>query len=246
MFHRRLTILVAAGALACVAGGGTASAATTPSALPGNAESLSDERSLTRWAHPQIRGTIFTRPTTAARRIGRLRMLTEDSFPEVYLVLARWTSPRGDHWIRIRIPGRPNGRKGWVRRDALSAFRRVTTLLEIDKRRREAILFRDGRVILRARVGIGAPGTPTPSGRFWIREKFRVIGAPVYGTHALGTSAYAPTLSDWPGGGVVGLHGTNQPGLIPGRPSHGCVRFRNETIAKIFRLVPRGTPLWIH
>ena len=26
------------------------------------------------------------------------------------------------------------------------------------------------------------------------------------------------SLSDWPGGGVIGIHGTNQPQLIPGRP----------------------------
>ena len=44
-----------------------------------------------------------------------------------------------------------------------------------------------------------------------------------YGPWAFGTSAYS-VLSDWPGGGVIGIHGTNQPHLIPGRPSHGCVR----------------------
>ena len=100
--------------------------------------------------------------------------------------------------------------------------------------------------ILHNNVGIGAPGTPTPSGRFWIREKFRVRGAPAYGPYAIGTSAYAPFLTDWPGGGVVGLHGTNAPGLIPGRPSHGCIRLPNAEIAKLYRLAPRGTPIWIH
>ena len=73
-----------------------------------------------------------------------------------------------------------------------------------------------------------------------MREKFRVTGAPVYGPFALGTSAYAPHLTDWPGGGVVGLHGTNEPGLIPGRPSHGCIRLRNEKITRLYRLAPAG------
>ena len=71
-------------------------------------------------------------------------------------------------------------------------------------------------------------------------------GNSIYGTHAIGTSAYAPSLSDWPGGGVVGLHGTNQPGLIPGRPSHGCIRLRNRDIQRLYRLASRGTPIRVH
>ena len=96
-----------------------------------------------------------------------------------------------------------------------------------------------------ARVGVGKASTPTPAGRFWIREKFHVQGVPLYGPRAIGTSAYAPTLSDWPGGGVVGLHGTDQPGLIPGRPSHGCIRLRNRDILRLYRLAPVGTPIEI-
>ena len=78
-----------------------------------------------------------------------------------------------------------------------------------------------------------------------MREKFTFKNAPVYGTRAIGTSAYAPTLSDWPGGGVVGIHGTNQPGLIPGRVSHGCVRGRNKAIKGLYRRIRIGTPIHI-
>jgi lipoprotein-anchoring transpeptidase ErfK/SrfK len=78
-----------------------------------------------------------------------------------------------------------------------------------------------------------------------VTEKFHVRSAPVYGTRAIGTSAYAPGLTDWPGGGVVGMHGTNEPGLVPGRPSHGCIRLRNAAINRLYRLVPKGTPIEI-
>jgi lipoprotein-anchoring transpeptidase ErfK/SrfK len=44
----------------------------------------------------------------------------------------------------------------------------------------------------------------------------------------------------------VGIHGTNQPGLIPGRPSHGCVRVPNRKILQLKQLMPVGTPVWIH
>jgi lipoprotein-anchoring transpeptidase ErfK/SrfK len=52
-------------------------------------------------------------------------------------------------------------------------------------------------------------------------------------------------LTDWPGGGFVGVHGTNEPQLIPGRISHGCVRLRNEDILRLARLLPVGTPVTI-
>jgi lipoprotein-anchoring transpeptidase ErfK/SrfK len=42
---------------------------------------------------------------------------------------------------------------------------------------------------------------------------------------------------------VVGLHGTNEPNLIPGRPSHGCIRLRNRDIVRLYRMAPTGTPV---
>jgi lipoprotein-anchoring transpeptidase ErfK/SrfK len=66
----------------------------------------------------------------------------------------------------------------------------------------------------------------------------------VYGPNIFFTTAYS-SLPDWPGGGIVGIHGTNQPGLVPGRPSHGCIRLRNSDIKRLARLMPVGTPLLI-
>jgi lipoprotein-anchoring transpeptidase ErfK/SrfK len=99
-------------------------------------------------------------------------------------------------------------------------------------------------VIWRSRVGMGAPGTPTPKGRFWIRERPRGSGGS-FGPWAFGTSAYSNVLTDWPGGGVIGIHGTDQPGLIPGRPSHGCVRVPNRKVSRLAKLMPIGTPVRI-
>ncbi len=80
---------------------------------------------------------------------------------------------------------------------------------------------------------MGKPSTPTPPGRFWVREKFPVNPpVPLYGPYAIGTSDYSTTETDWPGGGIIGIHGTDQPNLIPGDPSHGCVRLQNPEITK--------------
>jgi hypothetical protein len=206
---------------------------------------VSNERTRTRWAHATARAVARARPRNRARGVTRLRYDTEDGFPEVYVVLMRYTDKDGRVWLKVRLPMRPNGRKGWVPREALGRLHTVSTFLRIDKRRLRATLYRGGKRVWRAPVGVGASGTETPSGRFYVRERLKVRSrGSLYGPLAFGTSAYSK-LSDWPGGGVVGIHGTNQPRLIPGRPSHGCVRVRNPDIVRLGKLMPIGTPVRI-
>lgn len=212
----------------------------------------SDERGLTQWAHPvHDVAPILARPTPAGRQIGRTHRRTEDGFPEVYPVLRSRSGPGGATWLKVRIPKLRQGRTGWVRAAALGPLYRVQKRLVIDQSRQRATLYKRGRKIWDAAVGIGAAATPTPTGHFWIREKFKVREefkksrtGNIYGPRAFGTSAYS-VLSDWPGGGVIGIHGTNQPALIPGRPSHGCIRLRNAEVRKLYKLMPIGTPIRI-
>ena len=147
--------------------------------------------------------------------------------------------------MRVELPERPNGRTGWVPRSALGSLHAVRGYLLIDRARLRATLFREGRVVFSAPVGVGKPGTVTPAGQFYVTEKLRTVNAPAYGPYALGTSAYAPTLGEWPGGGVVGIHGTNEPQLVPGRPSHGCVRMHDADIARLWHMIETGTPIEI-
>jgi hypothetical protein len=221
----------------------SAAAAALPPANPPGMVRLSDERTTTKWAHTADLQPVFSRPSGKARRVARLRLLTEDGFAEVYLVLSSWKNSAGNTWLKIRVPKRPNGLTGWVRASALGQLHTVHTLLRVNKHTLRLTLYDNGRKRFSARIGVGKAGTPTPSGHFWIREKFRVGGNTLYGPRAIGTSAYAPYLTDWPGGGVVGLHGTNQPSLIPGRPSHGCIRLRNADILRLYKLAPKGTPI---
>lgn len=220
-------------------------AAAAPAASAATVK-LSDETTLSRWAHPTARSWIRRAPRTDAHRVTRLRLDTEDAFPNVYLVLRRTTDHAGARWFQIRIPMRPNGRTGWVRDSSLGRLHTVRTRLVVNRGTLHAVLWRNGRRVFRAPVGVGKPGTPTPGGRFWIREKLTVRGhGGLYGPLAFGTAAYA-SISDWPRGGVVGIHGTNQPSLVPGRPSHGCIRMHNADVLRLGRLMPIGTPLRIY
>lgn len=229
--------------LAPLAFSAAANAGTRPGASAG--ELLSDERTHTFWAGSKFRAPIRRLPAPSSQRIARVHYLTEDRFPEVYLVLRRWTDPDGRTWLKVRIPMLPNGQRGWVRDSALGQLHLVRTRLVVDRRALRATLYRSGRPIWRSGIGVGAPSTPTPAGRFWIRELLMVLDRRgTYGPWAFGTSAYSG-LSGWPGGGVIGIHGTNQPQLIPGRPSHGCIRVENSAIERLARLMPIGTPLLI-
>jgi hypothetical protein len=208
---------------------------------------VSNERTLTHWAHPAHRAPIRWRPSSGARRVVATHGLTADGFPEVYLVLRRWSDPRHlhHHWLEVRIPGRPNGRTGWVRSSALGPLYHVRTLLVVNRHTLRATLYKRGHRRWSAPVGVGKSSTPTPAGHFWISEKFKTHSSGgLYGPVAFGTSDYS-VLSDWPGGGVIGIHGTDEPALIPGRPSHGCIRVQNQAVSRLWPLLPIGTPLRI-
>lgn len=236
----------AASAVASVGSPPPSTPGTSTIPAPTRRLSLSNERTLTTWAHPVEETSIREHPVAQSRVIARTRLETEDGFPEVYLLLSSFTDDRGRDWVRVRIPGRPNGRIGWVARGALGDFHVTHWLLEISLSGHWLKAYTNGRLRLTAPVGVGKPSSPTPAGHFWIRERFKLSSrANPYWPYALGTSAYA-TLTDWPGGGVVGIHGDfGEPQAVPGDPSHGCVRMHGTDLAWLAPRVQLGTPVHI-
>jgi hypothetical protein len=222
---------------------GASRAPAGPAPIASLSGPISDEQSTTYWAHGVMPAPVRAAPSARARVIDSIHLFTEDGFPEVYLVLAQEVYPRLT-WFEIRLPGRPNGRTGWVSELALGALHLTHLHVVVDERRLRLTLYRWGKRLLSAPVGIGKPSTPTPRGNFWIREKFRVKSNPFYGAYAFGTADYS-TLSEWEHGGVVGIHGTIEPWLIPGAPSHGCVRMKDPDLSRLWKLLPIGTPLTI-
>ena len=204
---------------------------------------LSNETTFTTWATAISAQPVHEQPSKRSRTVTRLRFVTSDGFLQSYVALKERRTSHGV-WVEVRLPMRPNGKTGWVRREALETFSVVHTQLVLDRPQHRITLYRDGNVVLTAPVGIGKATTPTPAGHFWITEKFPVHGVPLYGPYAFGTSDYS-VLTDWPGGGIIGLHGTDQPQLVPGNPSHGCIRLHNSDITRLAGLVPIGTPLLI-
>jgi hypothetical protein len=183
-------------------------------------------------------------PGPTAPSIAALGLKTPEATTNIVLAIGERVEPDG-LWVHVRLPVLPNDRTGWVPRGALGGYQFVHTHLVVDRERFTATLLDDGRPIFTAPVGVGEPQSPTPAGDFYIRDRLSGFGNPFYGPVAFGTSARSAVLTDWPAGGFIGLHGTNEPGLIPGRISHGCIRMRNADILRLRRLMPVGTPVTI-
>jgi hypothetical protein len=198
-----------------------------------------------RWAFVDERVAAHSAPSAASRVVARLTTRTQDGTDELVLILRQQRHADG-LWFKVRLPVLPNNTTGWVKASRLSTPRVVHTWLRVNRARERMTLIRHGRVVFRARIGVGQASTPTPRGNFYIRNK--LVGFPpgtIYGPLAFGTSARSAVLTDWPQDGVIGIHGTNEPQLLPGHVSHGCMRLRNEDILRLAKLLPIGTPLTI-
>lgn len=207
-------------------------------------EVLSNETTFTRWAYVDAIAPIRQRPTASSPEITELHYYTEDDFPEIYLALRAHWDASGQEWVLVRIPMRPNGRVGWVRRQNLGDFHLTHTEVVVSRTTLRMQFFDDGRLLWTAPVAVGKPSTPTPAGHFWIRERFKIEDpSSGYYPYAFGTSDYS-TLTDWPGGGVVGIHGPYfQAYAIPGRISHGCIRLRVSDDYWLAGHIQLGTPV---
>jgi L,D-transpeptidase catalytic domain len=198
-----------------------------------------------RWATVVHAVPVRSAPDPQARVVSSLETRTPEGTTNLVAVARREEGAAGRLWIAVRVPALPANLTGWVPRSALGAYTFLRTHLVVDLARLTATLLRDGRPVFEAEVGIGTPSAPTPTGEFYVRSKLRSFRSPFYGPLAFGTSARSAVLTDWPGGGFIGIHGTNQPELVPGRVSHGCIRMRNEDILRLGRLMPVGTPVTI-
>jgi lipoprotein-anchoring transpeptidase ErfK/SrfK len=203
-----------------------------------------DRPGTARAATALTRVTAYRTPGGAAfARFGRLNV---NGVPTVFSVLAaRLDSHCRASWYRVQLPLRPNGITGWVRAGAV-AQRALDVRIVVDLSERRVTVYRGARPVVVTKAAIGAPSTPTPTGRYYVNQKL-VAPDPLgpYGPAALGISAFSPVLQHWAQGGPIAIHGTNEPSLLGSAVSHGCVRVPNDVVERLWKLVPTGTPVLI-
>lgn len=161
---------------------------------------------------------------------------------EVFAVARRMGT---DHriWYKISVPMRPNGTMGWIPAKTVEL---APTVAEIRVRRqsRTIDLYWHGSHVWHGIVAVGAPGMETPLGHYYVAARFVPYDDPFLGVFGVETSGYS-RLSEWPGGGWFGIHGTDMPQLLGQAVSHGCIRVSNLTATKLRQYAPLGTPIVI-
>jgi len=188
------------------------------------------------------KAAVRTRPSRTAQVIKVMDQFRPDfRLQEIYAVSTRLGAD-GKPWYRISVPMRPNGTMGWIPASAAALAPTVSQIV-VHIQSRTIDVYWHRHHVLQALVAVGSPGRETPPGHYYVQARF-VPDDSFLGVFAVETSAYSK-MTEWPGGGVVGIHGTSMPQLLGQAVSHGCVRVANSTAEALKRYAPLGTPIWI-
>jgi hypothetical protein len=199
----------------------------------GSTPTVTLQRAHVAYARPGRRGhpraTVSAhRPITGVRTVLPVRQTSSD-----------------DRWVRVSLPGRPNGRTGWI---SVHGTRAGSTpwRIVVDRSRRTVAVYRHGRVVHRFGAVVGTPSTPTPVGRFFVEEPVRTGSAAVGGPYALALSARS-TSAEYDGVPLqIAFHGRDHLAGSSGEDvSYGCVRLTTRDITWLARTVGAGVPVVI-
>jgi lipoprotein-anchoring transpeptidase ErfK/SrfK len=152
----------------------------------------------------------------------------------------------GVEWLRVRLPGRPNGSEGWIkRRGTVLTTTRWHIVVRTASRR--VFVYLGGRLVQSFSGIVGKPSTPTPRGQFFVEESVRMLPGSTGGPFALALSARSNVLQEFEGGsGQIAIHGMMNLRGTPGTAvSHGCVRLDNHDIRWLAARVTTGVPVTI-
>ncbi len=146
-------------------------------------------------------------------------------------------------WLKVQIPVRPNGTEAWIRSgDAEITSHRFHA--EVVLSDRSVTVWNGDEVVVQTGAVVGAQRSPTPVGQFFVNDLVQKWDGSAYGPYILSLSAFSEALESFGGGvPVIAIHGTNNPGLIGGAHSNGCIRIPNEAITVLAETVPMGTPV---
>ena len=159
----------------------------------------------------------------------------------------RWGSPRvlavveqRPGWLGVLTEQQP-GKVAWIPGDAAELLLEPWSL-KIDLSARRVTVSHEGEVVRRFAVGVGGPGSPTPTGRFGVTDTLRLTGGGPYGCCAIALTARQKDIPQgWTGGDRVAIHGTDSPSSIGGAVSHGCLRTAEDDLRWLLARIPLGS-----
>lgn len=146
-------------------------------------------------------------------------------------------------WYQVLLPVKPNGTAGWVaaadvREEVTNDFLLATlSAFRIDH-------YVGGKLKESFPVATGASATPTPTGLFYLWA-IQADPGPPYDPVIFALSAFSPTLTNWPLGGIVGIHGWSDPSVEGQAISNGCLRMHPGDAGRLQSELQLGVPVQI-
>lgn len=198
-------------------------------------------------AEPRRPVAIRASPSRRARITAQVGVRTPARNVTRLLVTGSVRASTGDEWIKVMVSGGPTPVEGWVLR-GLTRLSSTRVRIELDLASRRMRLLVAGRPVLHAAAAIGAIGTPTPPGRYAVREVARLgrVDGRALGPFAVGLNAVTATPNELRGAdrrlALIGL-GRNSRALL-GRPTTlGTIRVSDRALSRLARYVRSGVPV---
>lgn len=149
----------------------------------------------------------------------------------------------GPGWDEVLLPSRPNHITGWIYTagaDPKLQTARTSYLLRVNLGTRRLSVYDGNRLLGAWTVAIGAPGTPTPTGRTFLLALLAPPD-PTYSPLILPLGLHSNAWSTFGGGpGTVGIHGWPDTSVFGHAVSNGCVRVPAAALHLISR-IPLGS-----
>jgi lipoprotein-anchoring transpeptidase ErfK/SrfK len=218
--------------------GGAVASTSSPSAIALPAVSLVARARVARLA-------VYDSPG-AAQPVRELTnpWLAVTNVPSVHVAQVFLIDAQQRGWVEVLLPIRPNGSAGWVRASDVTVDE-VPFAIRVDLRARTMTVFSHGNPLWEGAVAVGAPATPTPTGRYYIRMLLTGSNPKtVFGRYAFGLSSSSNAITGFAGGDAeIGIHGNDDPSSLGLAATLGSIRMPNAEIAKLAALLPLGTPV---
>ncbi|MGH2719697.1 MAG: L,D-transpeptidase family protein [Actinomycetota bacterium] len=182
--------------------------------------------------------TAYVSPSTKAKSVGTVDPHNLIGQLTPMLVV---TSQPG--WSQVILPDHlPNDTMGWVPDSAIQTTT-VSTFILVNLAKYQLEFYDSGKLMKTYPVAIGASNTQTPQGMFFVWAIQPDPGAP-YNPVIFGLSALSPFVSNWPDGGIVGIHGWSDTSVEGKAVSNGCIRMKpTDASALLATNLPLGTPV---
>jgi lipoprotein-anchoring transpeptidase ErfK/SrfK len=189
----------------------------------------------------------FAKPHRHSAALGLVRARRPITGTRTVLPVIGRRAGRGKQtWLHVRLPGRPNGRTGWITK-AGTAHALTSWHIVVRTSSRRVMVYRWSRLVRVFKAIVGKPSTPTPLGQFFVEESVRMPADAIGAPFALALSARSNVLQEFAAGpGQIAIHGLDNIGGVLGTAvSHGCLRVADRATRWLSQRIGPGVPVTI-